>query len=313
MVNVPVRVLVLALAATVALTVEFPVPLVGDNVAHETPEEALNAHPLWVVTETGRTWPVAGTEAVAGETPNVHEAAADCVTVTAWPATVTVPVRELVEVLAATVSVTEPLPDPPVGDTVIQLAAELAFHPHADELATVTANVPPVFPGANPVGDTLYVHAAGACVTVTAFPATVTVPVRDVVAGFAPTVIVVVPFPDPLAGDAVIQLTPDEAVHPHPEPADTLITQLPPPLVIDTLVGDTENVQPVPPESVNALDTLLREVPFGPAAATRDSYTPPGSGQPPTWLLKSKRTTPSACGAGFPMSVVVNGDAAPFM
>jgi hypothetical protein len=243
----------------------------------------------------------------------VHAVAPACVTVTACPATVTVPVREVVDVLAATVNVTAPFPEPLTGDTVIQLAPEFAFHPQPDGFATVIVNVPPPLPGVSPVGDTEYVQAAGACVTVTVFPAIVTVPVRDVVAVFAPTVIVVVPEPVPLVGDIMIQLAPVEADHAHPEPAVTLITQLPPPLVIDTLVGDTEKVQLVPLENVNGFDTLLRDVPLGPVAATLDSYTPPGSGHPATWLLKSYRITPSACGVGFPMLVVVNGADAPCM
>ena len=70
--------------------------------------------------------------------------------------------------------------------------------------------------------------AAAACVTVTACPATVTVPVRAVVAAFAETVNVTDPPPVPLAGDTVIQPTPLDAVHAQPAEVVTLMVFTPP-------------------------------------------------------------------------------------
>jgi hypothetical protein len=51
---------------------------------------------------------------------------------------------------------------------------------------------------------------------VTLWPATVTVPVRPVVAAFAPTVSVTVPPPLPLVGLAAIHAAPLVAVQLHP-------------------------------------------------------------------------------------------------
>ena len=73
---------------------------------------------------------------------------------TAWPATVTVPVRDVVALLAATVNVTLPVPDPLVGDAETQLAPELAFQEQPDVFVTETVKVPPLLPGVSPVGDT---------------------------------------------------------------------------------------------------------------------------------------------------------------
>jgi hypothetical protein len=68
----------------------------------------------------------------------VHAAAA-WVTVKVWPATVMVPVRWVVAVLAATLKVTVPLPDPvAVPVTVSQLALLVAVHVQPAAAVTLT-------------------------------------------------------------------------------------------------------------------------------------------------------------------------------
>ncbi len=67
----------------------------------------------------------------------------DCVTVNAWPPTVIVPDRPSVEVFAATVYETEPLPMP--DDDVVSHAASLvAVHGQFD--CVITLNVPDMPP-----------------------------------------------------------------------------------------------------------------------------------------------------------------------
>ncbi len=61
-----------------------------------------HAQPLVVVTVTLAAPPLALGDGLVGETVNEHGAAA-CVTVTVWPATVIVPVRDEVDVFVATV------------------------------------------------------------------------------------------------------------------------------------------------------------------------------------------------------------------
>jgi hypothetical protein len=84
----------------------------------------------------------------------VHGAAA-CVTVTLWPAMVSVAVREVVAVLAAKVTVTEPLPLPLAGDTVAQPWSDAAVHEQPAGAVTVTDDVPPLAVGVREVGATL--------------------------------------------------------------------------------------------------------------------------------------------------------------
>src|SRR4029453_11382438 len=96
----------------------------------------------------------AATLCEVGET--VYGQAPLWVTVTAWPATVSVPVRAVVDVLAATGAAAVPvrLAGPPAPATLCE------------------------------VGETVYGQAP-LCVTVTVWPATVSVPERAVVEGWA--------------------------------------------------------------------------------------------------------------------------------
>ena len=68
---------------------------------------------------------------------------------------------------------------------MIQLAPDDAVQLHPVVVVTLTVVVPAALPTDGLSGDTVNVHGAAACVTVTVCPATVTVPVRAVVAVFA--------------------------------------------------------------------------------------------------------------------------------
>jgi hypothetical protein len=83
--------------------------------------------------------------------------------------------------------VTVPLPVPLApAVTVIQLALLVAVHAQPAVVVTVTVAVPPLAAGVAEVGDTVKLHGA-ASVTVIVRPATVNVPVREVVPVFAAT------------------------------------------------------------------------------------------------------------------------------
>ena len=78
------------------------------------------------------------------------------VTVTVCPATVSVPVRDVVAVFAATVYVTLPLPVPlPPAVTVIQLALLVAPQAHAVVVVTVVVRDPAAAATASDVGETV--------------------------------------------------------------------------------------------------------------------------------------------------------------
>jgi hypothetical protein len=75
--------------------------------------------------------------------------------VTVRPATVTVPVRGNVDVLAAMVSVTVPPPLPLAGDRVIHVALDVAVHAQLAVVVTVTVEAPLVLGAEMVNGDTL--------------------------------------------------------------------------------------------------------------------------------------------------------------
>jgi hypothetical protein len=75
-------------------------------------------------------------------------------TVTVCPATVSVVLRALVEALAATVTVTDALPDPLAGETVAQPALDAAVHAQPAWAVTVTAALPPPAATETVAGDT---------------------------------------------------------------------------------------------------------------------------------------------------------------
>jgi hypothetical protein len=155
--------------------------------------------------------------------------------------TVTVPVRLVVAVFAATVRATVPLPLPLAPALIVIHEAPLAaVQPHPAAAVTVTV-VLPAAPSASAklVGEIVYVQPTPVCVKVKVWPAIVTVPIRLVVAVFAVTPRATVPFPLPPA-PAVIMTheAPLVAVQPHPVAAVTA-TAVPPALSpIEKLVGE---------------------------------------------------------------------------
>ena len=147
-----------------------------------------------------------------GDTANVLTPPA-WVTVTDCPASVTVPVRACTLGFAAAVSVTAPDPVPPVALTVSHAASDAAVHGASlSEALTPTLRVPPPTATAQLVGLTVKVLTPPACVTVTVWPATVTVAVRGCTLALAAAVSVTAPEPSPLAGVTVTQGAEDVAV-----------------------------------------------------------------------------------------------------
>ena len=94
MVNVPVRALVLVLAATVQLTEPLPLPLAGVEVSQVVSLlDAVQLHPVPAVTVTVPLTVVEAGLALVGEIEYVHEVEPACVTLNDCPAMVRVPVR----------------------------------------------------------------------------------------------------------------------------------------------------------------------------------------------------------------------------
>ena len=120
------------------------------------------------------------------------------------------------------------VPDPPLV-TVIHdvLLTPVQLHPLV--VVTPVVNGPPAAVAVCEVDERVKLHVP-VCVTVSVCPAIVSVPVRGVVAVFAETPYVTVPFPLPLLPPVtvihdVLLLTP---VHPHPLPAVTAAVCEPP-------------------------------------------------------------------------------------
>jgi hypothetical protein len=90
---------------------------------------------------------------------------ADWVTVTVWPPTVMVPVRELPVPLGATLKLNDPSPDMP--PLVIVIQGTVLTGVHAQELPVITEMLllSPADDVDTVVGDTLYVHCASAART----------------------------------------------------------------------------------------------------------------------------------------------------
>jgi hypothetical protein len=100
-----------------------------------------------------------------GATAKLQDGA--CVTVNVCPAMVSVPLRELVDVLTAMLKPTVPLPEPlapPV--TVIQLTLLVAVQLQPDPAVTAALPVPPLDAALCDDGEMLKLHAAAACDTV---------------------------------------------------------------------------------------------------------------------------------------------------
>ena len=172
--------------------------------------------------------------------------AAAWVTVKVLPAIVSVPVRLVVRVLAATVNPVdpEPVPEAPLF-TVIQLAPLVAVQPQPAVVVTVDEPVPPVATTDWLFGEIAKEQAA-ACVTVNVAPAIVSVPVRPVVRVFAAMLNAAVPEAAPVAPPVtVIHAALLMVAQVHPAVAVTALLPVPPAAEIDWLPGEMDGVQPM--------------------------------------------------------------------
>ena len=125
------------------------------TASHDALLDAVDAQLVVVVTVNVDDPPPVANEAEVGVSVKLHEAAA-CVTVTFWPAIVTVPVRDVVAVLPATESDTVPLPAPDAPEvTVIQDALLDAVQLQPVVPVTFTVKGPPVDVAEVEVGETL--------------------------------------------------------------------------------------------------------------------------------------------------------------
>lgn len=132
------------MAVTVSVTGPEPVPDAPLEIEIQLADSlVVQAQFDEVVTDVDAVPPAAGTVSLVGEIA-YEQAAAACVTVKVAPAIVSVPVREVVTVFAATLNDALPGPvlfAPPV--TVIHESLLTAVHPHPAATVTVALPVPP--------------------------------------------------------------------------------------------------------------------------------------------------------------------------
>lgn len=145
MLRAPVRGLDVPLADTRTVTTAPPVPVVADViVSQEALDVAVHAQPAGAVIVKLVLDPVAGAVTVVGETANEQAVAPACVIVTVVPPTVRVPVRGLVSLLVATVTVTLPFPEPPDPFAMVSHGTfDAAVQAHPAPEATVKVMLPP--------------------------------------------------------------------------------------------------------------------------------------------------------------------------
>ena len=147
------------------VTVPDPVPLAPFVIdIHDTALDAVQLQLAVVVTVTVAEPPAPVTDGAVGETVKLHGTPA-CVTLNVMPAIVSVPLRDVVDVFAAALNVTAPLPvvfGPPPAVTVIQDALLVADHEQSVGMVTETTRVPPAAASESLVGDSEAVQGAAA-------------------------------------------------------------------------------------------------------------------------------------------------------
>lgn len=247
-VNVPVREEPVALAAALTPTDPLPVPdapLV--TVSQPLLLTAVHAHPAGAVTDTVAVPPPEGMPCVVGAMV-VEQLMPAWDTVKVLPATVTVPVRDAIEVFAAALIVTEPLPDPDAPAVTVNHASLLAaVHEHAAGELTATVAVPPLAGTLCDEGEIVAEQMIPVCVTVKVLPAIVSVPVRDVAVVFAAALNVTDPLPDPdVPAVTVSHASLLVAVHAQPPGAVMATVPLPPPDATPCDVGAIVSLQLIP-------------------------------------------------------------------
>jgi len=144
--------------------VAFPAPLAAEvTVIQLELLEAVQLQEPGLVIETLPVAAVPSKVLLAGEIAKPQLVPPVCVTVTVWPATVTVPVREAPPLLSATLKPAVPLPVTGIPDaSVIQPTLLAAVHAHVLPVVTVTASAPAEELRDWLVGDALKVHGAAA-------------------------------------------------------------------------------------------------------------------------------------------------------
>lgn len=287
--------------------------------------------------------PPAPTVVELGDTLNAHEpAAAACLTVRPWLAIPTPPSRAT-PVLAATLTVTVPLPVPDAPLAIDRKPWKLtASHAQPEPCVLVTEKVtdPLPAPTSNESGVTLNAHgppAGRACVTVRLSPAMVTSPVR-VAPRLRPTATVTVPSPAPEAPLAIDKKPVSlRAVHPQPVPTVFVTVKVTDPVASPTLAeaGVTLNshgpgaacvtltlvpaidTSPVRGTSrvlvATATVTVPLPVPEAPPVTDR-KFSEVVAVQPqftPCVLVTVKLTDPAAAVTSVELGVTVNAQAAP--
>ena len=189
---------------------------------------AVHPHPVDAVTATVPALAPDTTFVDAGEIVDTHGMPA-CVIVNVLPPTVSVPVRGVVAVFAATLYVTEPLPAPfAPAVTVIHASLLVAVHAHPVAAVTVMVPVSATEVGLADAGEIVGVQGAPACVIVKVLPPIVSVAARDAVFVLAATLYVTEPLPEPVAPAVMVtQLALLAAVHAHPVAAVTVTVPVP--------------------------------------------------------------------------------------
>ncbi len=210
---------------------------------------AVHAQPASAVTATVPVPPLDATLREDGEIVSVHATPA-CVTVKIFPAIVSVPDRDEVEVFADALKLTDPVPEPDAPAVTASQPVLLLTAVHAQPAGAVTATVPlpPFEPTLCDPGAIVSLQLIPACVTVKLLPAIVSVPERVDTPVFAAALNETEPLPEPDApavtvSHAVLLLT---AVHAQPAGAVTATVPVPP---FDTTlcdVGEIVSVQVMP-------------------------------------------------------------------
>ena len=190
MVIVPIRAAPV-LSATAKVTVPLPTPVAPETkLIQDTFADALHVQELAALTGNWNCRPPEGTLLKAATVRVTEQVATPCwVTVKVWPPMVRVPVLEVLPVLAVTVYVTDPFPEPLLPELMaIQETVLLAVQLQPAPAVTLTVPVPPTEAKPLLVGEIEYVQLLPAAwVTVKVWPAIVMVPVLEVLLLLAPT------------------------------------------------------------------------------------------------------------------------------
>jgi len=259
------------LAATLKATEPSPVPEVAPSAIHGAALDAVHAQPACdPAIATVPLPPADGKDCADGVTVKVHGGgAAACVTANVWPAIVTMPLRSLVEVFAATSRRTVPLPFPfAPAPTTIHGTLDAAVQGHPAPAVTDAVTDPPLDATRALVADSVKAHGGGggagggagggsgegggagdgegaggarpACVTTTDCSAMCTVAERGDGSAFGAARSVTDPLTDALIAPAAVSHGASlAAVQAHPFNVSIAIVTDPPAAGTAALAGDT--------------------------------------------------------------------------